>query len=288
MFRCNICGKDSAEAEQARVRSNVRKFCGESFGVWRCPECLSLHAADEVDLAHYYREYPFHHLADAKVNWMLRAMYGRQLARLRAAGLQKDHAILDFGCGDGLFLQYLRDRGYAHAHGYDEYSERFADKSVLGRTYDCVMTQDVLEHVPEPWDFLRDMRARLKPKGVLALGTPNAEAIELGDPEGYVHPLHQPYHRHIFSQRMLVSLGERLDMELLRYYPSMYTNTAIPTVNQRFLTHYFACHDNNVDLSIEPINPKSWKLYTPVTLFYALFGALIPPKTDVMVVYRAR
>jgi 2-polyprenyl-3-methyl-5-hydroxy-6-metoxy-1,4-benzoquinol methylase len=287
MHRCNICRAESAEVEEAAVRSNVRKFCAETFRVWRCPHCKSIHATDDVDLAHYYAEYPFHHLAEIKVSWMVRAIYGRQLARLRAAGLDKSHAILDFGCGDGLFLQFLKDSGY-QVQGYDEYSSRFADKSVLDQRYDLVFSQDVLEHVPEPWDFLRQQRKLVKPGGVIALGTPNAEAIALDAPEAHVHTLHQPYHRNIFSKQMLVSLGEQLDMELLRYYPSMYTNTAIPTVNQRFITHYFACHDNNVDLALEPIHPGSWKLYRPVTLFYALFGALIPPETDVMVIYRAR
>jgi hypothetical protein len=35
-MRCNVCGQEAgADVEQASVRSNVRKFAGEQFAVWR-------------------------------------------------------------------------------------------------------------------------------------------------------------------------------------------------------------------------------------------------------------
>jgi hypothetical protein len=57
-------------------------------------------------------------------------------------------------------------------------------------------------------------------------------------------------------------------------------------VNSRFLTHYFQAHDNTVDLALEPIR-LSWKLVTPLTLFWGFFGYFFAPETDVMAVYRA-
>ncbi len=288
MLRCNICQAEATGVvEEAQVRSNVRKFRSEQFRVWRCPSCRSLHARDEVDLAHYYHDYPFHHLREADQDWMLRAMYGRQLARLRAAGLRPEHDVLDFGCGGGAFVRFLLSHGYSRARGFDEYSEGFSDRSVLAQRYDVILSQDVLEHVPEPWDFLRQMQGLVKPGGVVALGTPNAEAIDLAHPEERVHTLHQPYHRHIFSKRMLLSFGKDLGWKLDRYYRTMYANTLLPFVNSCFVNHYFKCHDDTVDLAIEPINPKSWKLWTPLTLFYALFGYFFAPESDVMVVYRS-
>jgi len=287
MHRCNICRVESPDAEQTTVRSNVRKFRSEEFAIWRCPACQSIHARDEVDLAYYYADYPFHRLADSKVDWMLRAMYKKQLSRLQAAGLKKEHSLLDFGCGDGLFLRFLSESGFTNARGFDEYSKHFADRSALDQRYDFILSQDVLEHVPEPWDFLHQMQGLVKPGGVVALGTPNAQAMDLAHTERYVHALHAPYHRHIFSERMLLSMGGELGWELVKYHPTMYTNTFWPLINQRFLTHYFSAFDDTVDLALEPIKINSWKLWTPLTLFYALFGGFIAPHTDVMVLYRA-
>jgi hypothetical protein len=93
-MHCNICGRDSSEVERGSVRSNVRKWSSETFAIWRCPECLSIHASDDVDLAHYYADYPFHKLTESPA-WMLRAMYGQQIKRLRAAGITEQSSILD-------------------------------------------------------------------------------------------------------------------------------------------------------------------------------------------------
>jgi 2-polyprenyl-3-methyl-5-hydroxy-6-metoxy-1,4-benzoquinol methylase len=284
---CNICGREAGpEPEQATVRSNVRKFAAEQFAVWRCPHCASIHARDEVDLGRYYADYPFHKLKDTKVDWMLRAMYANLLSRIRTARVQPEQSLLDYGCGSGLFLAHLQREGFTNASGYDEYSERYADRSVLGRSYDCVMTQDVIEHVAEPLELVRNLHELTRPGGVIVIGTPNAEAIDLGNPEARVHTLHQPYHRHILSKRALCALGEDLGWQLLRYYPTMYANTRVPGVNSAFLEHYFKCHDNNVDLAIEPIRLSSWKLWSPVTAAHALFGYFWPPECDVMAVFR--
>src|ERR1051325_11698381 len=112
-MRCNVCGQDSGpDVEQAEVRSNVHKFASEQFAVWRCPHCLSIHARDEVDLAHYYADYPFHKLRDNKVDWMMQAMYRNLLARLTHAGFGKTSSLLDYGCGSGHFLAFLRAHGF--------------------------------------------------------------------------------------------------------------------------------------------------------------------------------
>jgi SAM-dependent methyltransferase len=288
-MQCNVCGADSGpEAEQAEVRSNVRKFAGEKFALWRCPACLSIHARDEVDLAHYYADYPFHKLKDAKADALLRAMYANLLSRLRECGLAESHALIDYGCGSGMFLSYLRERGYADLHGYDEYSEHYADPRALSRSYDCVMSQDVIEHVPDPQAFVRQMHELCKPDGLIAIGTPNAEAIDLQKPEERVHTLHQPYHRHILSKRALQALGKDLGWELVRYYPTMYANTLTPGANTAFLNHYFAINDNNCDLAIEPPKLGNWKLWTPVTLAHLLLGYFWPVESDVMAVFRRR
>jgi 2-polyprenyl-3-methyl-5-hydroxy-6-metoxy-1,4-benzoquinol methylase len=246
-----------------------------------------VHARDEVDLGRYYASYPFHNLGEQReLDGPLQAMYRSQLKRLRAAGLTPEHKVLDYGCGGGAFVKFLREHGYARVHGFDEYSEQYGDRTVLDQRYDVIVTQDVLEHVAEPWDFLRTLSGLLEPSGVVLIGTPNAEALDLQQPESSVHALHQPYHRHIFSKQKLLTLGEALGWELVRYYPSMYSNTLLPFINQRFLLYYFKAGDNTLDIVTEPIRISNPKLYTPASLFWGFFGYFFPPETDVAVVYR--
>jgi 2-polyprenyl-3-methyl-5-hydroxy-6-metoxy-1,4-benzoquinol methylase len=287
MLRCNVCMNEVGDdVERASVRSNVRKFRAEQFGLWRCPQCRSIHAAEEVDLAHYYRSYPFHDVGEQTVDWMLRAMYRKQLARLKSAGLKPSHKLLDFGCGGGAFLKFLKAAGYEDVHGFDEYSERYSDKRVLNEQYDLILTQDVLEHVAEPWDLLRQLDSLIKPGGAILIGTPNADDIDLQNPEGRVHALHQPYHRHIFSRSALSSIGQKLPWKFEQYYPTQYSNTFLPFVNSRFVMHYFKSCDDTLDLAVEPIRATNLRLYAPDTLFWVLFGGFFAPESDVMVVYR--
>ncbi len=287
MARCPLCERDaSGDVETATVRSNVRKFASERFAVWRCAHCKSIHARDEVDLAHYYADYPFHRLGETKMDWMLAVMYENALRRLAQAGIGIEHAILDYGCGSGLLLKFLASRGFVQTHGYDEYSDEYRDPAALRQTYDCVMTQDVIEHVPDPRALARTLHGVTRPGGVIVIGTPNAEAIDLSRPALRVHTLHQPYHRHILSKTALFSLGAEMGWELVRYYPTMYANTRVPFVNTSFLVHYFRCFDDNVDLALEPIRFDSWKIWSPATLAHAFLGSLWAPETDVMAVFR--
>jgi len=288
MPHCNICQRDVEPTDQAEVRSNVRKFSSERFAVWRCPECLSIHARDEADLAYYYANYPFHDFDDVSANWMLQTMYRNMLARLERAGFGKGQSLLDYGCGSGRFLSFLQGKGFEALAGFDEYSERYADRAALSTRYDCLLAQDVIEHVPEPHVFLKTIAGLVKPGGLVVLGTPNAEAIDLSKPEERVHALHQPYHRHILSKRALLQCGQDMGWSLERYYPTMYANTWVPFVNSSFVAHYFRCNDNNLDLANEPISFANWKLYFygPATLAHALLGAAWAPECDVMAVFR--
>src|SRR5688500_6456372 len=197
----NVC--DTATpvkaCETARVRSNVRKFRSEQFELWRCPACRSIHARDAVDLAHYYASYP---MFPPDIEWRLHRAYGNMLKRLVRSGLSKEHRILDYGCGSGALVRFLRSAGY-DTSGYDAYAEAFADRSVLERSYDCVVSQDVIEHVDSPRALLAEFDRLTVPGGMIAIGTPDAAALDLAAPEDFVHALHAPYHRHILARDVL-------------------------------------------------------------------------------------
>lgn len=279
---CAVCrerGFDAA-SEVGRVRSNVRAFHRESFSVWRCRACGSIHAEDEVDLDRYYAAYPFFSMPD---DWRLRALYDNQLRRLRRAGVGPRHRILDYGCGSGGFVRHLRRRGVHDAVGYDQYSPAFSDTNALSERYDCVLAQDVLEHVQRPREFLDTLDRLVKPGGLIALGTPNADAIRL---DRHIHALHAPYHRHIFSKRALLSAGEERGWRLERYYPTQYANTLVPGLNSRFYLHYMSVCDDSLDCLMEPPRASPLFLRLASTLFWSLFGFFFAEETDVMVVFR--
>jgi SAM-dependent methyltransferase len=279
---CAACGARDLDlsSERGRAFSNVRAFRHASFALWRCKRCGSIHAQDDVDLAAYYARYPFFALPD---DWRLRSLYDNQLRRLRRAGIGPEHRILDYGCGDGGLVRHLRRRGFRHAFGYDRYSPRFNDVAVLNKAYDCVISQDVLEHVVTPGAFLDELDQLVVPGGVIALGTPNAEAIGL---DRHIHALHAPYHRHIFSKRALLLAGANRGWRLDRYYPTQYANTLVPFLNSRFYLYYMSVCDDVIDCLMERPRVLPLLARLPWTLFWGLFGFFFAEETDVTVLFR--
>jgi 2-polyprenyl-3-methyl-5-hydroxy-6-metoxy-1,4-benzoquinol methylase len=285
--RCTLCPEGSAFEEAAdahKVRSNVRRFRDQTFTVWRCRGCGCLHCLEDIDYAAYYADYP---LKRQRLDFFTRRMYSSRLALLARAGLRRDHRILDYGCGNGAFVRFLRERGYAGAAGYDPYSTAFADPAALDARYDLVTTQDVIEHAPDPIAFLDRVTALvIRPGGLLAVGTPDASEIDLRAPLDVVGQLHQPYHRHLLTRawlaREIEARGFRIAAEVRRWY----TDTWFPFCNSAFLTRFWAANGGVIDASFEPVSASVF-LRHPGLLIHGLLGRLWAPGKDVVVFGRA-
>lgn len=90
----------------------------------------------------------------------------------------KGLSIVEIGCGKGYFLNRLRDAGYA-AKGVDPAYEgdsphivREAFNPDAGLQADAVVLRHVLEHVPNPLDFLADVARTNGGKGVIYIEVP--------------------------------------------------------------------------------------------------------------------
>ncbi|MCC7373069.1 MAG: methyltransferase domain-containing protein [Verrucomicrobiales bacterium] len=103
--------------------------------------------------------------------------------------------VVEVGCGDGNYLEHLRAAG-AEVIG-NEPSARFRELAVNrgfqvqagyvhrhapvpGGPYDGFATRQVLEHVPDPREFLLGIRASLKPDGVGLVEVPSLEQALAG------------------------------------------------------------------------------------------------------------
>ncbi|MCD4824297.1 MAG: class I SAM-dependent methyltransferase [Phycisphaerae bacterium] len=279
IYTCCICNEtQSAPPETAEIRSNVRRFAHETFRLWRCSRCRSIHADGEVDLDAYYKYYPFF---AQKLDWALKMGYRGLLWRLKRAGLTREHRILDYGCGSGLLVKFLVQRGYK-ATGYDPYSDDHGDPAALDGEYDFLIAQDVVEHAPEPLAILKTLDSLTSPGGTIVVGTPNAAGIDLTNVEKHVHPLHQPFHRHIFSIDALRRAGEDLGWSMGKVHYTPYTN--MPLLSLPFMHHYMKSYDGTIDVLFDrSANMKIW--LNPKTWFLLLFGYFLCDKADIVAIF---
>ena len=282
---CCVCdnpGSLDRATEVAEVNSNVRQFAHERFTVWRCENCRSLHSYNSPDLDRYYRDYPFT-LQTPNLSWRL--ITNNYITRLRKAGLCRRHTLLDYGCGSGLLVDELHRKGYYHAVGYDPYHEKFAHPAILTRQYDFVVLQDVIEHSENPVGMLDEVIDLTAPGGILCLGSPNAEAIDLGRHQMFTHSLHQPYHRNILSAGILRSLACHRGLTVEKFYDVYYADSYRPFANVNFCHYYARLFDNTLDMAFETY-PLTWRLLKPRALFLAFLGRFKPNLNEMMFLFR--
>ncbi|MFO0972292.1 MAG: class I SAM-dependent methyltransferase [Phycisphaerae bacterium] len=284
---CGLCGggADPADAAAfATFRCNVRAFRHERFRVWRCPQCRCLHCRDVVDLAKYYAPYPF---KKAQLNWAVRAVYRNLLSRLRQARLDKRRPILDYGCGNGNFVRFLRERGFAAVSGYDPYGapDGFGDPAALEQgPFDCIVLQDVIEHVEEPATLVRELDRHLAPGGHILIGTPNAERIDLARPDDFMNEVHVPYHLHILTPAKLEELGGLVGWRPVAFFDRAYHDYPLHGLNTRAGRAYQRLFDDTVDVLFDP--PRIGRALTsPRYLFEAFFGYWLSRKADMSILF---
>jgi 2-polyprenyl-3-methyl-5-hydroxy-6-metoxy-1,4-benzoquinol methylase len=282
-IKCVFCGTSTGElpaAESARVRSNVREFSAETSTVWRCAKCRSLHSQEPIDYDRYYRDYPMNRM---KYDFATKIILQKRMEPLKRAGLESGKTLLDYGCGNGHFVRYAREHG-VRAEGYDPYSEVFGDASVLDRRYDFITAQDVLEHVDDPHALVDDLKSYAVPGGRLAIGTPNADRIDLCDPLDLGH-LHQPYHRNIPSAAELQRMASEGGWQVIEFRNYTQPDMEVPLMNSAFLCRYMKSSGGYLDVGFDPLSSQlNHLLAHPSLIFWCLFGSFFSRKTDMMIV----
>ena len=169
--------------------------------------------------------------------------------------------------------------------GYDSHSRQFTDPGVLNREYDAVVCQDVIEHVEDPRRLMDVLARCVRPGGMLCLGTPRADDIDLMNVRRSIHALHQPYHLHILSRTALHHLAIAAGLEVEALYVRHSCDTPYPFVNWPFLRAYLAANDDTLDAGFDPPRPKVF-LRSLRLLPLGLFGYLLPSRSDMIAILR--
>lgn len=207
---CLICGN---KGPHNTYRAFEMMFgTRDPFDYLECPDCGTLQiAAVPANLPDYYppNYYAFGKIEESsrRFGWLSRKLKERRVAYalhrnslvglfvakvkgywpyydwFRAAGISRDHAILDLGCGRGELLFRLHSEGFTNLTGVDPYIAGSVSydngirilKAFPGEVvglFDLVMFNHSLEHIPDPIGALRAARRLMSPAASLMVATP--------------------------------------------------------------------------------------------------------------------
>ncbi len=176
----------------------------ESFYIFKCDEC-QLEFTDpmptEHELSDYYKEYTYYtEYEKSLVNETIARNARRNIEYLRNFGLSKKSTLLDFGCGENIFVSEGDSNRWV---GYD-----YPVGSIPDGKFDFITLYGVLEHLAEPESVLLDLTKRLTKNGILVMTT---VGIETGIP--YRHRV--PIHLFFWSNKSIKILFDRLGIRIM-------------------------------------------------------------------------
>jgi SAM-dependent methyltransferase len=205
VIRCVACGQlrtfpePSAESLEVIYSPATEKYSEDGFDEGR-DTLFSGFGADVVrNLTPFVPEHP--HLLDVGCNM------GHLLFAARSAGWKADGLEINQG-----LIPKLRSNGF---RVYDTFLET-AD--IAPGTYDVLVANQVLEHVPDPLAFLEAAKRVVKPGGIIFLSLPcywSPYPVILKRDSWY--SLLPEEHIWQFSQPNLMTLLQRADLKVLDY-----------------------------------------------------------------------
>jgi len=136
-------------------------------------------------------EYRKHYRELFEKHWWWRARTEWIITTLRRWESPKGwSAILDVGCGEGLFFERLSKLGYVEGveleEGLPSGSERWRDRIHAcpfdesfqpAKKYSLILMLDVLEHLTDPSEALRHVHRLLAPDGIFLVTVPAFQAL---------------------------------------------------------------------------------------------------------------
>lgn len=199
VYRCEPCDFEMLDSASVNYDGDYRKTHGPTLGQEATPE----------DIFNAYKDHQ-----EVRRNQLLPFVH-------------RGVRLLEVGCSAGHFLNTIKhDVGEAVGCDLDRRALEYAGKRVNVETYgslpnvpnlwfDIVCAYQTLEHVPDLFGFVAELKAKMKPGGLLVIEVPsiNDPLLTLYDSKAYRRFFYHEAHRWYFSPTSLGLLMEKCGFE---------------------------------------------------------------------------
>jgi SAM-dependent methyltransferase len=251
MNRCKICENETGN--QTYLGREMQFGTREEFEYVKCNNCGCLQIKEiPTDLEKYY---PPQYTAYTRVpvtidppykallkhqkakyclgnqlnlfGFVLSKIYGCDLTgKLRRAKVHFNDKILDVGTGNGRRLVTLRREGFSNLTGIDPYikTDISYDNGVkvikmdilnVKEMYDFVMMNHSFEHMPNPFEVLKQIYRILKPGKIVMIRIPVVDSYSWYKYKENWVGFDPPRHLFIYNKKSIKTLAEKCGFELM-------------------------------------------------------------------------
>lgn len=194
-IKCVVCEQESFSI-----------FSVEGALIYKCRQCNLEFAhpmPSEADLGKFYSDYTYYNEYDREmIRETVKKNNRKNKEYLARFGLLKESRLMDFGCGENLFVLEEHSNTWV---GYDYPHGQLADPSAK---YDFITLWGVLEHVPDPVKILTDLSLKIVTGGKIVITTVGTET---GIPYRYRFPVHLTW----WSQKAMKELLQKCHFKVL-------------------------------------------------------------------------
>ncbi|HAQ33854.1 MAG: hypothetical protein CMF74_18735 [Maricaulis sp.] len=218
-------------------RSNLEPFISvEDRPMVICSDCRHITwqnmPSEEEVAAHYQKVYSGQH--DQKdLQESQREYYMNHLAMLVSLSPRDENVVVDYGCAWPTLLETGVDvegisrrigidfdegaREYGGFVGIDMFAPHEISQKIEPRSIDIIRFSHVIEHLIDPAVVLDEIRALLRPGGIIYITQPIFPVLETSARPDSIQDAVFPEHLHFFNAISLLNTVERLDAEILEF-----------------------------------------------------------------------
>ena len=156
--------------------------------------------------------------------------------------------LLDFGCGTGDFLNTAQNNNWivsgiepnndARLIANSKTNQAVFDSNHINnfekQSFDVITLWHVLEHIPNLEAQIAQLKALLKPSGVLIIAVPNYKSYDANYYKHFWAALDVPRHLWHFNQKSISKLFSKINMSVVKTLPMVFDSYYVSLLSEKY------------------------------------------------------